>query len=75
MFMFHFIILEKFSMDDESLQITTKHNVMEQPNWSIKTLSQLFVIHSCCQVHRTDFKPKAQIQNPSPIPITNIKQL
>ena len=65
MLMFHFFILEKFPMNGESLQITTRHNVMEQLNWSIKTMSRLFVIQSCCEVYRTNFKPKAPIHPPS----------
>ena len=36
----------------------TPNKVMVQPNWSIKTLSRLFVLQSCCQIYITDFKPK-----------------
>ena len=51
--MFHFYLFEEqSSLNGESLQNTSKHNVMQQPSWSIKTLLQLFVI-----------KPRQFLQN------------
>ena len=49
-----------------SLQNTTKHNVMQQPNWSIKTSSQLFVNNLVVNSTELVSNRKHQFNTPPP---------